>query len=236
MKKIIVIMLVALMMLTLASCGSEKPGDSNGGLPSSPSGTAQVSAEWTREGFFQDEHDNILSITWMDDVDDPGWYVGCMLGEDLMEDSWGGTLQQEGETLHGVLPSSGSKDALTVTVSEEGDDGVLLTVNGGEIYHFTPYEMPEATIFVTINTEGWGGMIGYAEGEEAPELDPEWPYQSAQINLAEPATYTFTAAAEEGSTFVKWTKDGVDLSTDPTITVLLDESADFIAVFEDSSS
>ena len=108
----------------------------------------------------------------------------------------------------------------------------MLQVEGGESYHFKPYDMPEATIFVTINTEGMG-MIEYAAGEEAPEIDPEWPYQSAQVNLAEPETYTFAAAPEAGNLFVKWTKDGQDFSTDPIIVVELDESADFVAVFEE---
>ena len=35
--------------------------------------------------------------------------------------------------------------------------------------------------------------------------------------------------------FVKWTKNGEDFSTEPVITVLLDESAEFVAVFEEDS-
>ena len=65
------------------------------------------------------------------------------------------------------------------------------------------------------------------------ELDPDEPYQSAQVNLEEPETYTFAAAPEEGNVFVKWTKNGEDYSTEPVITVLLEESADFVAVFEE---
>ena len=243
MKKLISIAICAIMLLALAACAGDRPTDNAGETTVPPSEPAPTeagqteteppAAEWTRSGYFQDDSGNILSITWMDDVDEPGWYVGCMMGEDLMEDSWSGMLQQEGNALRGVLSSSGSKDDLTVTVSEEGADGVLLTVEGGSTYHFTPYDIPEATIFVTINTEGWGGMIEYAEGEEAPVIDPEWPYQSAQINLAEPATYTFAAAAEAGNRFVKWTKNGEDFSAEPIITVLLDESADFVAVFEE---
>ena len=94
------------------------------------------------------------------------------------EDSWGGTQPQEGNALHGALPSSGSKGDLTVTVSEEGEDGLVLTVEGGETYHFKGGELPTATVVVTINTEGWG-YIAYAEGEAAPEIDPEYPAQSA---------------------------------------------------------
>lgn len=218
MKKLICLAISAVMLITLCACGAQK--------------TPEPAAEWTREGFFQDENENFLSVTWMEDVDEPGWYVGCMLGEDFVEDSWGGTVAQEGNTLHGTIPTSGSKGNITVTVSEEGEDGLLLVVEGGETYHFTSMGDMTASIIVTINTDGWG-MIGYEEGEKTPELDPKEPYQSAQVNLAEPAKYTFAAAPEAGNLFVKWTKNGEDFSTEPVITVLLDESADFIAVFKE---
>ena len=232
MKKIICFILCTIMLFTVAACGTEKSENSAEQQTAAPSEAEQASFEWTREGYFQDENENMLSVTWMEDIDEPGWYVGCMLGEDWIEDSWGGTLPQEGSTLHGALPSSGSKDDITVTVSEEGEDGLLLVVEGGETYHFTSMGDMTASIIVTIDTEGFG-MIGYEEGETVPELDPEWPYQSAQVNLGDPATYTFAAAPEAGSMFVKWTKNGEDFSTEPVITVLLDESAEFIAVFEE---
>ena len=187
---------------------------------------------WNTEGFFFDEKGNMLSITWMGDVDEPGWYVGCMLGEDFMEDSWGGILPEEENKLHGSLPTSGSKNELVVTISKEGENGICLEVEGGETYHFLTWDIPEATIMVNINTEGWGN-IEYAMGEEAPEIDEEYPYQSAYIGLAEPATYTFLAWPEAGYTFVKWTKNGEDFSDEAQITLLLDESADYIAVFEE---
>lgn len=232
MKKTICFILCTIMLFTVVACGTEKSENSAEQQTAAPSEAEQASFEWTREGYFQDENENMLSVTWMEDIDEPGWYVGCMLGEDWIEDSWGGTLPQEGSTLHGALPSSGSKDDITVTVSEEGEDGLLLVVEGGETYHFTSMGDMTASIIVTIGTEGFG-MIGYEEGETVPELDPEWPYQSAQVNLGDPATYTFAAAPEAGSMFVKWTKNGEDFSTEPVITVLLDESADFVAVFEE---
>lgn len=92
-------------------------------------------------------------------------------------------------------------------------------------------ETEEASIVVRVNVEGMGN-IAYAEGETAPEIDPEYPYQSAQINLAEPAVHTLAAWADEGSYFVKWTKNGEDFSAEPTVTVNLDESADYVAVFD----
>ena len=212
MKKLVSLSVCVVMLLALCACGGKK-----------------AAAEWTRTGYFMDENNNLLSVTWMEDIDEPGWYVGLMLG-DIMA---GGTLPQVENTLQGSLSTwDEGAEPLSVTVSEEGEDGLKL-VAGGEAYHFTPYDMPEAAIFVSVNTEGWGGMIGYEAGETAPELDPERPYQSAQINLAEPETYTLAAAPEAGSLFVKWTKNGEDFSTEPVITVLLDESADFVAVFEE---
>ncbi len=224
MKKRICLLLAVCMIFSLAACGAKSPAQETE--------EPQEAVEWSRQGFFSDENENMLSITWMDDVVDPGWYVGFMNGEDYIEDSYGGMLPQEGNTLRGNLASSGEKEDLTVTISEEGEDGLLLVIEGGESYHFAPMEMEEASITVTINVDGWGN-IAYDVGGSAPEIDPEYPYQSAQINLAEPETYTLAAWPNTGNLFVKWTKNGEDYSTDPQITVLLDESADFVAVFED---
>ena len=88
----------------------------------------------------------------------------------------------------------------------------------------------DISITVSINTQG-SGNIAFAEGETAPEIDPESPCQSAWINLTEPAVHTLLAWANPGQRFVKWTRNGEDFSTEPQITLLLDESADYIAVF-----
>ena len=117
-------------------------------------------------------------------------------------------------------------------MTPEGEDGIQLAAEGGKTYHLTRMELQEATIFISVNTEG-NGNIDYAEGDEAPEVDPEYPFQSAQINLAEPAVYTLIAWADAGNLFVKWTKNGEDFSTEPVINVVFDESADYIAVFEE---
>ena len=188
--------------------------------------------EWTRQGYFMDEDQNILSVTWMDDVDEPGWYVGAMLGEDMIEDSWGGMLPQEGNALRGTLTSSGSREDLTVAVTEDGPDGLLLAVEGGGTYRFKEYEMPTASVVVNINTEGWGN-IAYAEGDRAPEIDTEYPMQSGYLGLEAPATYTILAWPRAGNRFVRWTKNGEDFSTEPQVTLLLDESAEYVAVFEE---
>lgn len=219
MKKLICLILCAVMLFALCACGAE---------PEAPA-TPEPVKEWTRSGYFMDENENILSVTWMEDVDEPGWYVSVMIGE-LMA---GWTIPQEGNTLHGNLNAwDETAEPLIVTVSEEGEDGLLLEIEGGESYHFKPYDMPEATIVVTINTEGMG-YVGYVEGEDASGIDRDFPGQSAYIGLAEPTTHTFAAWPQAGNLFVKWTKNGEDFSTEPVITLLLDESAEYIAVFEE---
>lgn len=215
MKKLICLVLALTMLAALAACGAK-----------------QETADWTRAGYFADENGNLLTITWMEDVDEPGWYVGLMWAEAAVEDSYGGTLEQKGADLQGTLATLGEKDDLTVTVSEEGKDGVVLKVDGGDTYHFKKQEMEEASIIVHANTEG-SGNIAYTEGEATPEIDPDAHFQSHQINLAEAKKHTFLAYPDAGSRFVKWTRNGEDFSTEAQITVLLDESADFVAVFEE---
>ncbi len=240
MKIITVLVMALLMLFALAACGAktETPSQETNiqettvqETPTQEAPTPSTSEvkNWTREGYFKDENDNMLSVTWMEDIDEPGWYVGVMIG-DLMG---GCTLPLENGTLHGDLNAwDENADPLIVTVSEEGEDGLLLTVDGGESYHFSAYDMPDATIVVKINTEG-GGNIDWAEGDQAPEIDTEYPYQSAYIGLAEPKVHTFVAWPRTGYVFVKWTKNGEDFSTEPQITLLLDESADYVAVFEE---
>ena len=230
MKKLICLALCALMLFALCACGA-KPEAPAQETPAqeTPAPAEPENKEWTRAGYFMDENENMLSVTWMEDIDEPGWYVGVMIGE-LMA---GWTLPQEGNSLHGDLNAwDETAEPLIVTVSEEGEDGLLLVIEGGESYHFKPYDMPEATIVVNVNTEGMG-YVGYVEGEDASQIDRDFPGQSVYIGLTEPATHTFAAWPQAGSLFVKWTKNGEDFSTEPVITLLLDESAEYVAVFEE---
>lgn len=216
MKKTLALILALCMIAAVfAGCGntaeSAAPAENSASASSaqdeasaSQAESEEIVTESSREGYFLDESEHMLSVIWMDDVSDAGWYVCCMLGEDAIEDSWGGMLPQGGNSLKGVLPSSGSKEDITVTVTEDDADGLILTVEGGETYHFAPMDLPTATIIVTINTEG-NGNISYAQGEVTPEIDEEFPFQSAQINLAEPDTYTLLAWTRASNQFVKWT-------------------------------
>ena len=216
MKKLICMILTVCLLFALAACGETKPAEPE-------------TKEWSRQGTFEDESGNHLLVSLSETEGYEGWAVSLMLdGETL-----GWVIQQEGNTLHGNLNGwDENAEPFNVTISEEGEDGLKLEVEGGETYHFTKIDVPEATITVTVNIEGFG-QIAYAEGEEAPEIDPEFPAQSAYIGLAEPAVHTFLAEPEAGNLFVKWTKNGEDFSTEPQITVLLDESAEYVAVFEE---
>jgi hypothetical protein len=220
MQKALGLFLCLVLVLSLAACGGSKPDDKT------PDDAKDF--VWTREGYFKDEADNLVSIMKSDMEDYPGWYVGVMLGDDM----YGWYIPQEGKTLHGNLVPDYEQGEYIVTVTEDGEDGIQVAVEGGDTYRLAAYEMPMATIIVHVNTDGIGG-VDYAEGQEAPVFDPDYPYQSAQINLAAPETYTFLATDYvDGWKFVKWTKDGEDLSTEPCITLELDESAEYVAVFE----
>ncbi|MBQ6477826.1 MAG: hypothetical protein IJI44_00505 [Erysipelotrichaceae bacterium] len=218
MKKFIALFLSLLMVLTLVSCSKseEKPVSD---------------FEWTRQGYFTDEDGDIVSITWMDDEnmmeEDKGWYVGIMAG-DL---TTGSKLDLAGETLHGNLIPSYEEGELIATVSEEGENGIVLEIEGGNTYHLTPMEMPEAKIFINIKTEGCG-FFDYAKESEGLVFDEDYPATSAVVNLAEAETYILEARPEEGNKFVKWTKNGEDLSTESIITETFDADAEYVAVFE----
>ena len=240
MKKTFCLLLAICLTAALTACGrdvSSSVSDATAApqpteTPAPTPAAAETAAEeWTAEGFFKDEEGNMLSIVWMNEVDKPGWYTACVLGEDWIDNGWAGYLTPEDGTLRGALVSNGDEATLNVTITEDGG-ALLFAVEGGGIWRFTAVELEKASIFVSVNTVGRGN-IDYAEGEEAPEIDKEFPFQSAQINLAEPAAYTFAAWAEPGVRFVKWTKNGEDFSDEAQITVSLDESADFVAIFEE---
>jgi len=214
MKKLYILLSV-LLALSLAACGS---------TPTQP----EEPFEWTREGYFADENEaNLLSIYPSEDAEHPGWMVGFMSDTDMH----GWYIQLEGKTLHGDITAPYEEgDPFVVTISEEGTDGVVMKVENGGEYHFMPYEIPEAAFAVSVNTDGFG-QIAYAQGEEQPVFDDEYPNQSAYIGLAGPEVYTFAAKPDEGYRFRKWTIGGREYSKEAQITLEITEDTDLVAVF-----
>lgn len=216
MKKTIALILTLVMVFALCACGAKQ--DSQG---------SDEAAVWTREGAFQDEDGNYAYIALSEDPDYEGWSVMFMHGDE----SHGWFIPQEGDKLHGNLIPDYDEGEYIVTVSEDGEDGILIEVEGGESYHLAALEMPEFKMTMQINTEGLG-EIAYAPEGESPEFDDEFPTQSAVQNLEESASFVLAARAEDGWKFVKWTKDGKDFSTEEQITVEVTEDVEYIAVFE----
>ena len=83
-----------------------------------------------------------LIITPPDAENGEGWGVTFMKEDDVI----GWFIEQDGKTLHGDLIYDDS-DAFIVTVSEEGENGVLLETEDGDAYHFTPVDAPEVAVF-----------------------------------------------------------------------------------------
>lgn len=230
MKKLLVMALSVAMILAFAGCGSS--GDKSGGA-----------AEWTRQGTFTDDNGATLMISPSEFDELEGWYVGLF----TEDETHGWYIPQEGDTLHGdlnpvkegnedYLPDGYEKDGdFIVTVSEEGEDGVMLEVEGGETYHFRAMseEETKADYIVRINIEGFG-QIAYAEEGQEPEFEEDFPSQSAYLGEKEQKTYVIAARPDEGWKFSKWTKNGEDYSTDEKITITADEGdTEYIAVFEE---
>ena len=208
MRKTLGMLLAIAMILSMAACGDKN-------------------FTWTREGYFSDDSGNLVYTMKSEDESAPGWYVGCMLEEGIH----GAVIAQEGKTLKGdILAEYEEGDPFIVTVSEEGEDGILFAVKDGGTYHLLPYEIPTASIVVLINTDGFG-TISYAEGSADPEFDEEYPMQSGYIGLAEPETYTIEARPDEGWKFHNWTKDGEEVTTDMKFTAELSESGEYVAHF-----
>lgn len=211
MKKLFCLLVSIVMIFAFTACGGSDSGS------------------WTREGYFENENGDFLSVTYSDLEDYTGWYVGVTLGGE----SYGNVIQEEDGKLHGDLVPDYEDGELVVTISEEGDDGLLLEVEGGDSYHFTPMDMTEGevAITVTINTDGLG-YVGCAQGDEELGSEEDFVSNSLQENLTEPGPLTMGARADEDWKFVKWTMNGEDYSTDSQITVDITDNTEFVAIFE----
>ena len=77
MKKPICLLLAIALLCTafFAGCNSSSPVQEEPTTDAAPITETEGMKEWTREGYFTDENEYFLSVTYMDDVDEPGCVV-----------------------------------------------------------------------------------------------------------------------------------------------------------------
>ena len=90
---------------------------------------------------------------------------------------------------------------------------------------------PDDLITIMVNTKGLGGNIAVSEDGTDPQLDPEYPMQSAYVRVEKGVTVKILAEPEAGYHFFKWTVNGKEYSTEPLITVTAEEDVEYIAEF-----
>ena len=89
-------------------------------------------------------------------------------------------------------------------------------------------------VTIMVNIRGLGGSIAVSDdGDDGsdPQLDPEYPMQSAFSNVEKGTEVKILAEPEEGYHFFKWTVNGQEYSTEPLITVTAEEDVEFLAEF-----
>ena len=89
----------------------------------------------------------------------------------------------------------------------------------------------EDLVTIMVNIKGVDGNVAISDDGTEPELDPEFPAQSAYMNVEKGTVVKILAEPEEGYHFFKWTVDGKEYSTEPLITVTAEEDTEFIAEF-----
>ena len=89
----------------------------------------------------------------------------------------------------------------------------------------------EDLVTIMVNIKGVDGNVAISDDGTDPVLDPEFPAQSAYMNVEKGTVVKILAEPEEGYHFFKWTVDGKGYSTEPLITVTAEEDTEFIAEF-----
>ncbi len=86
-------------------------------------------------------------------------------------------------------------------------------------------------VTIMVNIKGVDGNIAISDDGTDPKIDPEYPAQSAFMNVEKGTVVKILAEPEEGYHFFKWTVDGKAYSAEPLITVTAEEDTEFIAEF-----
>ena len=59
MKKLFCMLMAAVLLLGLCACGQQE--------------SAEEAKEWSRAGYFTNDNGDMLSVVWMEEIDEPGW-------------------------------------------------------------------------------------------------------------------------------------------------------------------
>ena len=86
-------------------------------------------------------------------------------------------------------------------------------------------------VTIMVNLKGLGGNIAVSDDGTEPQLEAEFPAQSAFLNVEKGTVVKILAEPEEGYHFFQWTVDGKAYSTEPLITVTAEEDTEFLAQF-----
>ena len=86
-------------------------------------------------------------------------------------------------------------------------------------------------VTIMVNIKGVDGNIAITDDGTEPQIDPEFPAQSAFMNVEKGTVVKILAEPEEGYHFFKWTVDGKEYAAEPLITVTAEEDTEFIAEF-----
>lgn len=210
MKRFMIIVAAVLMVLAFSACGGKD-------------------FEWTRLGDFQADDGTLLTIMEPQEGMPEGYYVGMFMPEEFH----GWYIPVEGESLHGNLVSEYDDydGDFIVTVTEEGEDGVQVEIEGRETLHFTPKPHEDKTT-LRVNTWGIGEVAFAREGEEI-QFDDEYPMTSHYINADPGSKFIISARTqEEGWHFVRWMRNGEAFSEEPEITVEVTDDVEYEAVFD----
>ena len=105
---------------------------------------AALKGWWTREGdFYNEETQTSVTITFIA-WDEKTWYVNGLFGSNPY---WGGNVQLTDDGLEGTAEtvtvsedrtSYEPGDPIEIKVTEDGEDGILLSLGTGEEYHLVP--------------------------------------------------------------------------------------------------
>ena len=130
----------------------------------------------------------------------------------------------------GKSPASPAASSAAETVAESA---VQDSETAAESASQAVEEAAESADLVTIqvNVGGGDGNIAVTDDGSEPEVDSEYPMQSAFTNVEKGTIVKILAEPEEGYHFFKWTNDGEDYSTDALISVTAQEDMDLLAEF-----